>query len=157
MTTVTKNKQLTVPRATAWQVLQDLGAVYRYNPFVKSAEMISDRKCGVGARRKCVHHDGTETLEVVTGWVEGRSMDIAITESALPVTSAWAHLSLSDVRGQALVTMTVNYVPRWGVIGQLLDSMLLRDKLGERLETMLDGLDRYLATLAVTGPAHAVA
>ncbi len=68
----------------AWALLSDLEAVASYNPSVRAARVLGDRRTGIGAMRSCELVPKGTVVERVTHWEEGSAVGLEVAESDWP-------------------------------------------------------------------------
>jgi len=133
MSTVGASTELAMPRARAWEILRDIGIAHRYVPGLVRTEIRSTQTQGVGATRRVYRATGEGLDETVVEWVDGHGFLLRLLkpDGAAPAPFATASFRywLDDVpgnAGRARLTITLDYEPRWGAAGRLLDRVLLR-------------------------------
>lgn len=146
--------QITVRRATnhgaevLWALLADFGAVHRYSGGVESSPINPGTPTtGLGAERNCKLYDGNHIQERITEFVEREALGLEVFDTSMPLDSGNARFSLSPTKnGGCEVTMTMNYVVKWGPLGRLLNTLMLRRAMTSSLERLLEGMDGYAST-----------
>lgn len=132
MTAATACTELAMPRARAWEILRDLSLAHRYVPGLVRTEIRSAQPTGVGASRR-VYRKGDQGLdETVTEWEEGHGFLLRLAQPdgspPAPFARASFRYRLDDVPGapgRSRMTITLDYEPRWGAAGRLLDRTVL--------------------------------
>lgn len=132
MSTATASTELAMPRERAWRILQDLSVAHRYVPGLVRTEIRTAQTTGVGASRR-VYRKGERGLdETVVEWEDGHGFLLRLTQPDGSAPAPFARASfrywLDDVPGQperSRMTITLEYEPRWGATGRLLDRLLL--------------------------------
>lgn len=132
MSSAQASTELAIPRDRAWEILRDLGIAHRYVPGLVRTEIRSAQTQGVGATRR-VYRKGERGLdETVTEWEEGHGFLLRLTQpdgtAPAPFARASFRYRLDDLPGQAgrsRMTITLEYEPRWGAFGRLLDRLVL--------------------------------
>ncbi len=61
--------------ARVWEIIADVTSIERWHPSVASADLLSDRRTGIGAARRCNFHDGTHVREDVIAEEAGHVND----------------------------------------------------------------------------------
>ena len=124
--------ELAMPRARAWDILRDLSVAHRYVPGLVRTEIRTPQATGVGASRR-VYRKGDRGLdETVTEWEDGHGFLLRLTQpdgsAPAPFTRASFRYRLDDLPGQpgrSRMTITLEYEPRWGAVGRLLERLVL--------------------------------
>jgi hypothetical protein len=140
---------ISLPAAAAdvWRVVSEQG------PLLGSRFIGVRCGKGLGAERRCQGRDGLPVLERVIGWDEGRSYRVTLVQHSLPV--AWAEGGVQLERehaGSTRVTFTVDYMPKYGALGRLVDAAFLRSRLERQLSALIA---RLAAELGVGAEAPA--
>lgn len=148
MTTVTIERTIDQTLPTVWGAFADFGGVARFHPFVQRSPLGEGTPAqGVGAERVCHFYDGNHVRERVLRSEDMRSMEVEITEGSMPLRSAVALIELSPTsEGQTRVSMSMTYEPKMGVLGKVMDALMMRRKFGQMLGLVLAGLDEHLRT-----------
>jgi hypothetical protein len=141
---------ISLPAAAAdvWRVVSEQGALL--------GSRFIGWPCGkgVGAERHCRDRNGAPVLERVIGWDEGRSYRVTLVQHSLPV--VWAEggvqLEREDARSTR-VTFTVDYMPKYGALGRLLDAAFLRSRLERQLSAVIERLAAELGVEGLEAPA----
>jgi hypothetical protein len=104
-------------------------AVQHYNPTVLAAHVEGGQTTGVGARRVCELAPKGTVKERVTKWQAEQCLGLEVTESDWPIVfMQWdTHLAAKD--GGTLVTQQMHYQVKFGLMGKLLDALVMRRKL----------------------------
>ncbi len=150
---VSANKTVMVPVKRVWDLISDFGMIYRYHPSVKSSPIITKKEHGIGVKRQCEFYDKSMIVEEVTGWDEGRSLTFEIVEaSKMPLKMAKATMSVSPIDGDVSeVTLSMDYVVKYGLIGRLMDLVMMKRMMRNMFHTILRGLDHHLLTGDLVG------
>lgn len=163
MSTVTVEREVDASVAKVWEVLSDFGGIYRIHPYVDRSPLLTEQLQGVGTERVCHFHDGNHVKERVTEWTPGESMTIEIVEGSMPLKRATANIRLEPAHEGTRVYFTMDYDPKWGLMGKVMDAMMMRAQFRKILDQVLVGLETHIHTGAVVGkdgqplPAEAVA
>lgn len=143
MTTICHDVHAMCPPENVWALLADLEAVERYNPGVRRASVDSTQRSGVGARRCCELAPKGRVVERVTLWEEGRALGLEVIESDWPI--RFMHwVTRVDAQGTGTrITQTLEYEVKFGVLGALLDRLLMKRKLTSTLDRVFASLARH--------------
>ncbi|MGH1345811.1 MAG: SRPBCC family protein [Nannocystales bacterium] len=109
-----------------WAVIGDYNNIHVFHPFVKRAEQLCELGRGVGAKRRCHLGNGSSQDEEVVEWTEGESIRVRSDDAALvdDVVGGMRVRALDAHRSE--VTIDMQYKPRWGVFGRLIDVLVFR-------------------------------
>ena len=132
-----------------WAALADLEAVQEYNPTVKDARYTSTHREGVGVSRRCDLIPKGWVTERVTAWEPKAALALELCEHQWPVEfMRWRTELTSDGNGTR-VQQRLEYQVKFGLLGALLDRLVMRRKLDLAIGAVFDGLKRYVETGSV--------
>ncbi len=131
---------INAPVSEVWKVLADIGTISDWNPGVKSSQKIGNVAEGVGAKRRCDLGGKNYLLEDVVEWSREQVLTMRITETNLPFKSADIRFTLQARAGATEVTVTPDYELKFGGIGRLLDSLIVRRTYRSGMKDLLEGL-----------------
>jgi uncharacterized protein YndB with AHSA1/START domain len=153
MHTITATRTVETPVATVWDVIDDFGNIYRYQPTVEHSETINDVVAGKGARRRWDFYDGGSILEeVVESLPEQRQVVEMFDFGPLPLRESVGSFDLDPLdRNTTEVTMTMSFVPGHGPVGWLMAKLVMERQFRGIAEGVLAGLDTHLQTRATVG------
>lgn len=142
-------KQITInaPNDTVWEVISNLGDIYKFNPGVRKSYYTSDHKEGVGAARICELYPAGKILETARRWTPRKEilLEIQTIEKAPPVKHFTGHFQLENpTANQTIVSVTINYQMKLGVIGELLNQIVIHSKMEKGIEELLEGLRLHI-------------
>tara|TARA_B110000211_G_C14088057_1_gene557578 strand:+ start:532 stop:1032 length:501 start_codon:yes stop_codon:yes gene_type:complete len=146
MTTFTKEITIETSKTKVWAILSDLGGVYKFHPGVVHSYYSTDSKNGVGAARICELAPMGKIEETAVDWVEGEQYTLKLDplEKAPPLKDAKGIVKLTEVSpNQTKVTVDLSYGVKLGIIGKMLNSLVLKDQLNKGIEGLLKGLKVY--------------
>jgi hypothetical protein len=142
MPTITVTRNTKAAPATAWALLSDFGAIDAFNPTLKESHLL-DGSCeiGLGAERQCTLKDGRNFIhERVVDWQEGRSYRIEVFGGTMPMDDLMAELAVTPDHAGSVLRMTMSYRPRWGLLGRLIDPLVLRPMMRHTMHKVIGGL-----------------
>jgi carbon monoxide dehydrogenase subunit G len=136
------------PADRVWEVLDDFGGVWRYNPNVESSQVINDTETGTGACRECVFADGSRLEETVTDYRPGEGYTVEFTDvGPYPLVSSTVRLDVEEADDHhSRVTFTAEFQPKYGPFGWLLGRVVMEQRFETQLDSVLDGLATHLRT-----------
>ncbi|MCZ6882715.1 MAG: SRPBCC family protein [Gammaproteobacteria bacterium] len=152
MHSVNVTREMNSDAVTIWKSLDDFGGIYKYNPGVKSSEILGNKKTGLGAHRQCNFYDGTSLKERITHYDEGRSYSFELSDFAMPLKTASSHVEVIP-RGanSSSLSITLKFDPKFGPVGWLMGKLLIRPMLKKMLNGLLKGLDDHIRTGRIVG------
>jgi hypothetical protein len=142
MPTITVTRKSKAHAARVWDLMSDFGAIDAFNPTLKESHLL-DGSCeiGLGAERQCTLKDGKNYIhERVVDWQEGRSYRIEVFGGTMPLDDLQAELAVEPSGTGSNLRMTMHYRPRWGLVGQIIEPVLLRPMLRRMMRKVIGGL-----------------
>jgi uncharacterized protein YndB with AHSA1/START domain len=147
--------RIDAPLAQVWAALADLEAVQHYNPGVASARCVSSARDGVGATRRCDLKPRGWVTERVTVWEPQRALGLEVAESDWPIVFMRWRTDLAADGAGTRVAQDLEYRVKFGLVGRLLDTLVMRRKLERGVGDVFAGLKRYVeAGTAAPSPAR---
>jgi len=153
MSKVTVTKTINVPAERAWEILSDYQNIQVFHPMVNRVDKLSEADSGLGAKRRCNMYDKSSAVEEVVAWSEGKGYTVTVTEATkMPVRDIIARMSIEPVganSSKAGIEMT--YTPTWGVIGRVMDLLIIRPMMKKTFAKVIDGLELHAKTGQAVG------
>jgi len=144
MTQLNHEISIQAPTDKVFAVLSDLEAVQHYNPGVKKATYISDNREGAGAARVCDLGKDGQVKERVVDWRPGESITMELYESPWPIEfMKWKTVVKSTGDG-TLLSQTLDYQMKFGLLGSLMDRLMMRNKMDKTLSQVFGSLKNYV-------------
>jgi hypothetical protein len=142
MPTITVTRKTKATPANAWTLMSDFGAIDAFNPTLRESHLLEGScEVGLGAERQCTLKDGRNYIhERVVDWQEGRSYRIEVFGGTMPMDDLVAELAVTPDLTGSILRMTMSYRPRWGLLGRLIDPLVLRPFMRRTMRKVLDGL-----------------
>ena len=146
MTTIQHEIQADCPPERVWELLSELEAVGRYNPGVRAAVIQGTQRTGVGAKRACELIPKGRVVERVTHWEEQRALGLEVAESDWPIHyMRW--VTRIEASGAATrITQELEYKVKFGPLGWLLDTLVMKRKLRRTLDVVFAELKKHAET-----------
>ena len=136
-----------------WNALSDLTAVQHYNPTIASARLMTGSSMGIGATRWCDLKPKGRVVERVIHWEDGAAIGLEVAESDWPMRSMRWVTRISPEEGGARVTQHLDYEMKFGLLGMVLNALVLRRKLTANVGSALLGLISYAKGREIAGAA----
>ncbi|MBI4491714.1 MAG: SRPBCC family protein [Chloroflexi bacterium] len=146
MTRIAGEIRIQAPRERVWDVLADIGAVANYHPGVARAYYVSEEREGIGATRRCELYPNGSIDETVTAWRPGESYTIEMVRSTAPFKQVVAWLGVRPVGNETAVRLAVKYTLKFGLVGLLMDRLLVRRNFTKMVPAVLAGLKYHIET-----------
>jgi uncharacterized membrane protein len=131
------------PVQRVWQVLANLEEVQHYNPLVTQTRYVSSNREGPGATRRCEFKPKGFSVERVIEWRPDEVLGIELIESSWPLKSSRWWTRLSPEGEKTRVSQDLEYEPKWGVLGKLMDAMMMRRKMDRTIADIFVGLKEF--------------
>jgi ribosome-associated toxin RatA of RatAB toxin-antitoxin module len=146
METATITQLIDADIDTVWAQITDVTALENWHPGVREVDLLSEAKTGVGATRRCNFYDGSDVREEV---IESgpHAMRIRITGFKAPMKhfeSAWSVRSTDS--GATQLTVQMEYEMKFGVLGTVMNLLVVQGRMPRLIGKVLRGLDRHIAT-----------
>ena len=145
MSTVTKQTKINAPANEVWGAIADFGGVYKWAPNVASSYSTTDANGGVGAGRHCEVPGFGGIDEEIVEWKEGHSYKYQV-ENIGPIGKLVNEWSVTSDGNNSLVTTNVSYRMRFGIIGALMDKLMVRRSIRKAMAQSQAGLKSYVET-----------
>ena len=129
-----------------WEVLADLSAVQRYNPLVVSVRYLSNRTEGVGAARHCELKPRGWVEECVWEWSPPNVLGLEVSASTWPLAFMRWKTELRKNGNSTVLTQKTDYRIKFGPIGALMDSLVMRRMLNKSIVEILEKLKQFVET-----------
>ncbi len=147
MTEFSLSTTIDAPKERVWEVLKEFGEISKWNPGVVESHSTTDATGGIGAERRCDLGKGQWVEERIVGWEEGKSLDINIFDSNVPLSDATVTLSVESLdEGESRVDLNINYKLKYGPLGMLMDLMMGKRSYRRAMNGLLAGLKHHSET-----------
>ena len=134
-----------------WEALADFGNTYLWSPAVAHSRSTSDIPNGIGATRHCDLNISKASIEErVVDWVENERIRVEIFDGRRtpPFREAWGEFTLEEVPGGGgtLTRLQLHYELKGGILGGVIDRLMVRRQYGKGLKLGLAGLKYHVET-----------
>ncbi len=127
-----------------FSVLENLEEVQHYNPTVTFAKYISDHKSGAGSARECELGDEGKIRERVTAVDPGKSITMELYEHNWPIKSMQWTTNVLPNGAETRVTQKLTYEMKFGLLGALLNKLVMRNKMDSTLNEVFISMKNYI-------------
>jgi hypothetical protein len=148
-TTLSHRIFIAAPVDVVWHAIADLEAVADYNPTVSKASLMPGPREGVGAGRSCTTKQG-DVVERVVGWDKPNAIEIELVSSPWPIRSMRWRTEVLPKAGGAEVVQALSYTPSLGLIGGILNAVVMRRAMDRTIASVFDALKAYCEKKAGT-------
>lgn len=157
MSQITIERTVNATSTKVWAALADFGGIHRFHPAVKASPIINGRDSGKGAQRTCQMYNGMKVTEEIVEFNEGESMTVDVLSGPIPVHDMRAVFRIAEVDGGATrVTVEMNYRPKFGPLGSVMNPVMIRPSIRRLLGQVLTGLQKHLETGVLIGRGGSV-
>lgn len=145
MTTLYNRITVNASADELWKVLADPEELEKYDPTVKSATLISAQRTGPGAARKVIMRDGKNWFEEkITEYEPGRSLCYQLTDCSFPIKGLRHSYRFKPTPSGTEVEQVMEYTVKFGLLGQLLDRMMIRKQTSAGIRKFFAGLKAHV-------------
>jgi len=130
-----------------WQTLDDFSSIERFSATVKSSPIVGNRVTGLGAKRKCTFIDKSTVMEEIVSYNDGKGIRIELSEYSMPLASMFAEMNVEAIdESNCSVTFGMDYVVKFGPLGWLMGSLLMRPMMKGVTKKVMQGLAFHVVT-----------
>lgn len=142
MPTVRVEKSISAAPTAVWPLLEDFKQIDLFNPNLsRSFHLEGSPERGLGAERQCDLVDGKNWIrERVIDWRPGEGYTVEITDGTFPIEDIRTKLGALPEGGGSRAYMELSYRPKFGLLGRVLDVVMLRRMMRGTMAKVLDGL-----------------
>ncbi len=145
MSTITRQTKINAPANEVWGAIADFGGVYKWAPNVASSYSTTEANGGVGAGRHCEVLGFGGIDEEIVDWKEGHGYKYQV-ENIGPIGKLVNEWSVTSDGNNSVVTTIVSYRMKFGIMGALMDKLMVRRSIRKAMAQAQDGLKGYLET-----------
>lgn len=149
MTIIKQSIRVNKPKEEVWKILADLGGVSVFHPIVTHSYYSTKQLTDIGATRVCELGPKQSVSERAIEWREGESYTLAvdfIKGMKPPVRNMQAIISVRADGDGSIATIGMRYQPKFGIMGMVMDRVMLRPQFGKMVPQILGGLKHYAET-----------
>jgi uncharacterized protein YndB with AHSA1/START domain len=128
-----------------WRVLATPELLDKYDPTVLRSSLISEARTDIGAKRRVEMRDGKNWFEeVITEYEPGKALTFELTACSFPVHNLKHSYSFEPHEGQTRVRQVMEYSVKFGLLGRLMDVLMIRKQSDAGIKQFFGGLKSYL-------------
>jgi ribosome-associated toxin RatA of RatAB toxin-antitoxin module len=144
MTRLKNQITIKAPLTKIWSILADLEALGKYDPTISACTALTGVKSGIGARRKVLMKDGKNWFEEkVTEWQPNESLTYTLTDCSFPITGLAHRYTFLESNNATTVIQAMEYTVKFGLLGSLLDVLMIKRQTSEGIQKFLQGLKHF--------------
>jgi uncharacterized protein YndB with AHSA1/START domain len=126
------------------EILATPGMLDRYDPTVKKSTLISTEKTGPGAKRKVDMLDGKNWFEEkITDFEPGKTLTYQLTACSFPIAGLKHTYTFEKLGDQTKVKQLMEYTVKFGLLGKLMDALMIRKQSDAGIKKFFAGLKKY--------------
>lgn len=154
MGSFTTSVRIDAPKERVWEVLADLGSIYKWNPGIAHSHTTSDKAMGENAMRQCDLANGGFLRERAFNWSEGEGFTIEVYETSLPLKESFVDFRATPEGEATIVNLKMDYKLKFGPVGALMDAAFAGRQARSGMADMLAGLKDYVETGKQANPSR---
>lgn len=144
MATIRNEITINAPIEQIWEHLTNLELLDKYDPTVKKSTLLSTERSGVGSRRKVDMLDGKNWFEErITIFQPHKALTYELTACSFPVHKLKHSYSFEKVGNQTTVRQVMEYTVKFGLVGRLLDVLVIRRQSDSGIKKFFHGLKSF--------------
>ena len=153
------SRRVNAPVEKIWSIMTDITTPRLYNPRIKNLKLLSKNCEGIGATRVVHLHDGSSVRETVVAiddrYIEHPNLTLELSDySGYPLQWARTTTSVDAIdENTSLVTFCMDYEAKYGWIGHIFGTTLVKAGLTSLLEEVTQGLAYHVTTGKAVGKA----
>lgn len=130
-----------------WNILTDLELLDRYDPTVKKSTLVSAEKTGMGAKRRVDMQDDKNWFEEkIVLFKPNEALTYQLIDCSFPIKSLKHSYRFEKIGNQTKVEQVIEYTVKFGLLGKLLDSLMIRKQSDNGIKKFFAGLKSYAET-----------
>ncbi|MTI38831.1 SRPBCC family protein [Fulvivirga lutimaris] len=139
---------INAPQELVWKVVRNFGKISDFHPLVKSSKSINEKE-GLGAKRYCELLPMGAMEEEVVQWTDGVSFTAEVIGGKMlpPCHYMKGMLELESRGSQTRVTFTFNYLMKLGLIGRLMNAIIIKPQFKKAPPKYVNGLKNYIESM----------
>ena len=149
VTIITSEIEINASKEKIWHVLKLIGEIDKFHPLVKKSNAISTIKSGIGAKRHCELLPMGEMVEEAVEWIEGKSFVLEVKNGKMlpPYHFMKGKMDLIESGEQTKVLFSFSYRLKYGILGRLMNALLIRPQFKKAPPKYVSGLKEYVEGL----------
>ena len=145
MTKILNEILINAPVEKIWKVLENVGELDKYDPTVKKSTQTSAIGTGLGASRKVDMLDGKNWFEEKTTVCKpNEALAFELTACSFPIKGLRHSYSFQKMGNQTKVTQVMEYEVKYGLLGKIMDMLMIRKQSDGGIKKFFAGLKTYV-------------
>lgn len=149
MNTLKNNTVINASMEKVWHLLADVSLLGDYDPTIKSCTCISQNTTGPGAKRRIEMLDGKNWFEErVLAYEQNKTLVYQLTACSFPIKGLQHSYTFESIGGNSIrVSQTMEYSVKFGLIGKLMNLLMIRKQFDTGIKKFLTGLKEHAETI----------
>jgi len=144
MATIKNQISINASVESIWNILANMELLDKYDPTVKKSTLISPQNTGIGAKRKVDMLDGKNWFEEkITVFVPNQALTIELTDCSFPIKGLKHSYTFEKAGNQTIVKQVMEYTVKFGLLGKLLDALMIKKQSDAGIKKFFTGLKQY--------------
>jgi ligand-binding SRPBCC domain-containing protein len=144
MSTIINEITIDAPIEKIWEALANIEKLDKYDPTIKTCTALSETKNGIGALRKVTMKDGKNWFEEkCTVSIKNVALKYELTACSFPVHNLNHTYSFEKKGNKIKVKQVMSYDLKYGFLGKILDSLMMRKKSDTGIKEFMKGPKSY--------------
>ena len=145
MTRLINEITINAPVEKIWQILSTVRELEKFDPTVEKSTQTSPIASGLGASRKVDMKDGKNWFEEkTTAYTPNEALAFDLTDCSFPINKLKHSYSFLTIGSQTKVTQVMEYHVKFGLLGKLSDSVMIRKQTDNGIKKFFGGLSAYV-------------
>lgn len=145
MTTLHNEIVISAPIEKIWEALSVIDNLDKFDPTVKKVTVISSGKSGLDAKRKVNMLDEKNWFEEkVTEYKTNEALKYQLTDCSFPIEGLTHSYSFEKMGQQTKVKQIMQYTVKFGLLGKLLDTLMIRKQTNSGIQKFFNGLKEHV-------------
>lgn len=135
---------INAPIEKIWGILANVGGLQNYDPTILKSSVTSENTNGLGASRKVDMKDGKHWFnERTTVCKTNEALAYQLTECNFPINALQHSYRFERIENQTKVLQKMEYEVKYGLLGKLMDKLILKKQFDAGIKKFFAGLKEY--------------
>ena len=144
MTILHNEITINAPIEKIWEALSSIENLDKFDPAVKKSTAITQEKSGIGSKRKVDMLDDKNWFEEkITLFKINEAIVYQLTDCSFPINGLKHSYSFEKIGSQTKVKQVMEYTVKFGVLGKILDSLMIHKQTSSGITKFFNGLKEY--------------
>lgn len=145
MTTLENQISINAPIDQIWAALANIETLEKYDPTVAGSKALTERTSGMHSKRKVNMKDGKNWFEEqITEFEPNKALTFELTACSFPVHQLKHRYSFESDGDQTNVKQVMKYKVKYGLLGKLMDALMIKKQSDDGIKQFFSGLKNYL-------------